>query len=87
MHDSLAHEAEDLGHARDDVLLCADHEGEFAGCCADDAARHGRVDEAALAGAVGLGGDFFGGHGVDCAAVDEEAFLFDRSCCQEIVLF
>lgn len=56
------------------LAVGADHEGQGCGFCADDAAGHGCVDEAALGGAVDGVGDFAGGGGVDGGAVDEEPF-------------
>lgn len=56
------------------LAVGADHEGQGGGLGADDAAGHGRVDEAALGSAVDGVGDFAGGGGVDGGAVDEEPF-------------
>jgi len=82
---ALSHQHENLTDARDDIFFGTDHECEFAGGSAYNTSRHGSVDEAALATTVCLIGHFCGRHGVNRAAVDEEAFLLDGRLCEEIV--
>lgn len=56
------------------LAVCSDHEGQGGGLGTNDASGHGRIDKAALGGAVDGVGNFTGGGGVDGGAVDEEAF-------------
>jgi len=84
MPDLLAHEEQDGFNSGQQGGLGADHECESACAGADDAARHGRIDEvSAMAGcrtglALDQGGNIAGGCGVDRGAVNEEAGFFSR---------
>ena len=78
MDDLRAHELEDRSHAADEATGVgggAEHEGEGSCAGADDTARHGCVDKAALRGGVYRIGDFAGGGRVDGGTIDEKAFV------------
>lgn len=86
MYDSLAHQAENLADAGDDVIFRTEHERELACCSTDDSSGHGSVDETALATAMCLVGYICRGHGVDRAAVDEETLLPYRCLSEKVIL-
>lgn len=78
MPDLLAHHEQDGLDALDQRAALgrgAEHEGQGARARADDAAGHGRVDEAARQRGVDGVGDLLGRGRVDGGGVDEEALL------------